>query len=103
MNKLLFILTLFAISNVSKAQNNLDDKKLSENNLEYFKLERENIHAQFNKTVYTTGETIWLKGYVIDKITGLPSIKSSNIIMELFNSKGEKIDSKLLYSENSTF
>ncbi|RXR20528.1 hypothetical protein EQG63_00935 [Flavobacterium amnicola] len=103
MNKLLYLLTFCVISTVSKAQNTVDEKSTIENNTAYFNLERENIHTQFNKTVYTTGETIWLKGYVIDKITGLPNIKSSNIIMELLNSNGEKIDSKLLYSENSTF
>ncbi|MBP9793612.1 MAG: hypothetical protein KBC56_06400 [Flavobacterium sp.] len=103
MNKY-FIRLVFLLTFVSTySQEVFDEKLIIENNTNYFKLERENIHTQFNKTVYTTGETIWLKGYVIDKITGLPNIKSANIIMELLNSKGERIDSKLLYSENSTF
>jgi len=97
--RLVFLLTFVT----TFGQEVLDEKLIIENNTNFFKLERENIHTQFNKTVYTTGETIWLKGYVIDKVTGLPNIKSSNIIMELFNSNGDKIDSKLLYSEESTF
>lgn len=86
-----------------QAQNTPEEKDIIANNANYFELERENIHVQFNKTVFTVGETIWFKGYVIDKKTGLPNIKSSNILMEVFNSKGEKLEVKLLYAENSTF
>lgn len=103
MNKLYFFLLSLIALNTIQAQDVFNEKSITENNSNYFKLERENIHTQFTKTVYTAGETIWLKGYVIDKTTGLPNIKSSNIVMEIHNSKGEKIDSKLLYSENSTF
>ncbi len=103
MNKILLCLIFLSSFVTIRAQESFDEKSIIENNANYFKLERENIHVQFDKTVYPTTEIIWFKGYVIDKVSSLPNIKSSNIIMELYNSKKEKIDSKLLYSENSTF
>lgn len=103
MNKLNFLLSFILSTFALQAQNTLDEKDIIANNTNYFQLERENIHVHFDKTVFTVGETIWFKGYVIDKKTGLPNIKSSNILMEVFNSKGEKLEVKLLFAENSTF
>ena len=103
MNKINLCLAFLLSFITNHAQDTFDEKSIIQNYSNYFKLERENIHVQFDKTIYTKGETIWLKGYVINKINDLPNIKSSNVIMDLYNRKGEKIDSKLLYAEKSTF
>mgnify|MGYP000933520221 CR=1 FL=1 len=103
MNKQNYFLLLLLFTISAFAQNTSAENEIVTNNNNYFQLERENIHVHFNKTIFTVGETIWFKGYVIDKKTGLPNTKSSNIIMEVVNSKGVTFDSKLLYAENSTF
>lgn len=49
---------------------------------DYFELTRENFHLQFNKTNYLIGETIWFKGFVIDKKTNLPSTETTNVYLD---------------------
>lgn len=70
---------------------------------EYYKLERENIHLHLNKNNYLTTESIWFKGYIIEKKSKLPFSTSSNIYVSLLDNNGTIIETKLHFSENSTF
>ncbi|NUY81763.1 hypothetical protein HUK80_12715 [Flavobacterium sp. MAH-1] len=70
---------------------------------EYFKSDREGIHLHVNKAAYLSGEQIWFKGYVIKKQSALPYPETMNVYVTLIDSKGQKVNSALLYCENSLF
>ncbi|MEI6141867.1 MAG: hypothetical protein WCP85_21530 [Mariniphaga sp.] len=48
----------------------------------------QSIVIQTDKTLYRQGETIWMKGYVTDAITHLPSLKSLELSVLLTDNKG---------------
>ncbi len=57
----------------------------------------QNIVIQTDKTFYRPGETIWMKAYVTDAITHLPSLKSLELSVLLTDNKGITVsDGKLL-------
>ena len=63
---ILLFLVLFI--NYSHAQENSAPKeKIAAAVSDYFDLDRESIHAQFNKKVFFSSEQIWFKGYVFNK------------------------------------
>lgn len=75
-----------------------DKEKIAASISEYFRLERENIHVQFNKTIYFTNEEIWFRGYVFHRRKNLPFFTTINVYASLMDSSGKEIDSKLVYS-----
>ena len=75
---------------------------ISDNLSTYFELDRENIHLHLNKTVYLSNETIWFKGYVLDKKTKKLNPNTTNVFVTLYNENKEEIDSKLFFCSNGT-
>ena len=92
---LLLILFLVFFSGI--AQNNLDEKLIN-----YFKLDRENIHLHLNKTIYLTNETIWFKGYVIEKKASKLNFLTTNVHVRLLDATKKEIFNKLFYASNGT-
>jgi len=92
---LLFLFSAFA----QQPQRDTIAKKLES----YFLPERENIHVQLNKSIYTTNEKIWYKGYVYHRKKNLPFFASTNIQVSLMDEAGKVIDSQLLYGNVGTF
>lgn len=90
---LLLLLTIFP----SIAQNSLDEKLIN-----YFKLDRENIHLHLNKTIYSTNETIWFKGYIIEKKESKLNFLTTNVYVRLLDSDKKEIFNKLFYASNGT-
>ena len=70
---------------------------------EYFFLDRENIYAQFDKTIFFTTEQIWFKGYVFNKKNNTPFFETSNVFAILSDNAGNVIKEQLLFSYNGTF
>ena len=106
MTKLKFYLLLaflFISKNLYSQTKPLTQEDISLKLSEYFKLERENIHLHLNKNTYLTTENIWFKGYIIEKKSKLPFSTSSNIYVSLLDNSGTIIETKLHFSENSTF
>ncbi len=69
----------------------------------YFAFDRENIHLHLNKNIYVSDDKIWFKGYVIEKKSELPYFGTSNTYVQLLSSDGKLLDTKLIFTENSTF
>lgn len=90
----LVIAFLFSLSASAQA----DKEKIAATINEYFRLERENIHVQFNKNIYFTNEEIWFRGYVFHRRKNLPFFTTINVYASLMDSTGKEIDSKLVYS-----
>lgn len=68
----------------------------------YFTLDRENIHLHLNKNIYLSNDRIWFKGYIIEK-KNWPTHHTTNINLNLWDDKGQKISSQLYFAENGLF
>lgn len=69
----------------------------------YFLLDRENIHVQFNKDIFFTSEDIWFKGYVYNRKTKAPFKVTTNVFLSLIGEDGTKIKEQLVYAQNGSF
>lgn len=87
----------------SQDQSLVEKTKISKQLVDYFALDRENIHLQLNKSCYLNNEQIWLKGYIIEKKNHLPFSKTSNVYVSLIDSQGVVLKTNLYYAENSSF
>lgn len=88
-----FILIYF----LSFSQTNFNLEKVYR---DYFDLPRESMFIHTNKTTYLTGENIWFKVYVYDKLNKKPSIETKNIYVGIFDSKGNQVSKKLYLAKN---
>lgn len=100
---LLFILTLFCNITFSQAELNLNKEKINSAFMEFFKMDRENIHLHLNKNIYLSTDIIWFKGYIIEKKNKKPFAATSNVHITLLDQNGEKLMTKLFFSDNSIF
>ncbi|SFA76781.1 hypothetical protein SAMN05660845_0446 [Flavobacterium swingsii] len=100
-----FIFLTILFSNIIKAQDDLkkNEEGITKSIENYYKLDRENIHLQLNKSTYLTEEKIWFKGYIIEKKSKKPYAKTSNVFVSLIDEHGKNITTKLYFAENSTF
>lgn len=81
-----------------------DNKEKIKNLLEnYFHYDRENIHVQFNKTIYVNNEDIAFKGYVFSKNNKTPHYNTTNVQLVIYNEKEEIILRQLLFASKGTF
>lgn len=96
----LYALLLLFLSLTSHSQNNQDKYTNQIINSEYYLLQRENIHLHLNKNIYLNDETIWFKGYIIDKTEGLLNNETSNVYVSILNSKKEIISTKLFLANS---
>lgn len=63
-------------------------------------LPAEKMHIHFDKATYLPGETIWFKAYILEEY--LPSSKSTNLYVSLYDHKGKAIQQKILPVFNGT-
>lgn len=69
----------------------------------YFQYDRENIHVQFNKSIYVNNEDIAFKGYVFSKIYNAPNNQTTNVQLVIYNDQKQIIQKQLLYTSQGTF
>ena len=53
----------------------------------FHELSREDVYLHINKTTFLKGEDIWFTGYVQDRKTDLPSLKSTTLYVFLYDMK----------------
>ncbi len=100
-NKIIyFLLLLFFTGTFAQSTPEIRLKKVI---TDYFLLERETIHTQFNKNVFLTGESIWFKGYVFHRKTDKPFYSCTNIFASLMDNEGNEIENQLLYGNMGSF
>ena len=95
---LCFIISLCSYSQVANNQENIEN--LIKN---YFYLDREIIHVQFNKTTYINNEDIGFKGYVLNKNTNFPFLETTNVQLVIYDEQKQIVQKQLLYASNGTF
>lgn len=103
MNK--FIISSFLLFFVAQSspQNVSNQDKIKTNLEDYFHFERENIHIQFNKTIYISNENIAFKGYVFNKQSNLPNLNTTNVQLVVYDAQGQVIQKQLLHASLGTF
>ncbi len=99
----LFLLYFITTISFAQAELNQNKQKLETAFMEFFKLDRENIHLHLNKNTYLNTDEIWFKGYVIEKKSRKPYVATSNVNISLIDDKGEKLKNYLFYADNSVF
>ncbi|MQP25483.1 hypothetical protein GFJ94_10440 [Flavobacterium sp. LMO8] len=63
-------------------------------------MDRENIHLHCNKTTYLTNETIWFKGYIIEKKESKLNFQTTNVFVRLVDNQNTEISNQLFYTAN---
>jgi len=63
---------------------------------------QQKVFFHFDKPSYSVGETMWIKGYVISLPSNKPDTLSTNLYVEMVNSKGATIQTRLLLLKNGT-
>lgn len=93
---LLFFFQSFSqtISNQEKIKNSIET---------YFKYDREIIHVQFNKNIYTNNEDLAFKGYVWSRNNNTPHNNTANVQLIIYNEKEEIVQKQLLFTTKGTF
>jgi hypothetical protein len=99
----LFFLT-FPFFNYLAAQETTKTKeKIGDAIAQYFDLDRETIHAHFDKKIFLTDEEIWFKGYVFNKKNGTPFFETTNVFAVLIDEEGKIRREQLLFSYIGSF
>ena len=97
---LIFILTFFY--SFSQEIKNEDKAKVVSVIKNYFNLEREVIHLHLNKTFYINNETIWFKGYIINRKNSKPFF-TTNVFILLYDENGKQLSEQLIFASNGSF
>lgn len=101
--KLATFAILFFVFQSFAQQNTADKENIGKHLEDYFFLDRENIHIQFNKNTYLTNENIWFKGYVYHRKKKLPFYNTTNVYATIYDDNGTKIKECLLFTSNGSF
>jgi hypothetical protein len=99
----IYLIAFLLITTISFSQNAESSQKIKSNLEDYFHFERENIHVQFNKTIYISNENIAFKGYAFNKQSSLPNLNTTNVQLLIYDAQGQLIQRQLLHCSLGTF
>lgn len=104
MKKIYLCLIAVLLFSIGYSQNSSDGNKAKIASVfeNYFNLEREAIHLHLNKTTFLNKETIWFKGYVVNRKNSKPFF-TSNIFILLLDENGKQISEQLVFANNGIF
>lgn len=94
-----FLIITFLFLTTS-AQEKDKHKIISKALIDYYSLQSENIHLHFNKSVYLTNETIWFKGYIIDKKRNGLNYSTTNVYVRILDKDKKEIINKLFLASS---
>lgn len=100
MYKNYFLLAFTFLFLTTNAQEKDNHQLITKSINDYYSLASENIHLHFNKSVYLTNETIWFKGYVIDKKSNGLNYSTTNVYVRVLDSDKNEVVSKLFLASN---
>lgn len=102
MKKIYLSLFTMLVVSIGYGQNQEAKAKIASVLENYFILEHEAIHLHLNKTTFLASETIWFKGYVINRKDSKPFF-TANVFVLLLDEKGNQISEQLVYASNGIF
>lgn len=91
---------LFSLLCLSVYSQSTGKEKIDQAILKYYEMDRENIHLHCNKTTYLTNETIWFKGYIIEKKESKLNFQTTNVFVRLLDNQNTEISNQLFYAAN---
>jgi len=89
------LISLFVFPQISRSQSKTDTELL-ESYCAYTSLPREIIYLHLNKTDFLQGEQLGFKAYVLDKHSQRPSLKTSNLYVQILDMDNNVFQEKLL-------
>ena len=89
----LFFLIALCCFSQEKTPEELPENAISDHLLE-------NVHLHLNKTTFARGEQLWFMAYVQDQMNQIPSLKTSNLNVGIYNRTGKEIKRKMLHVED---
>ena len=95
------IIVFFVLFFLATSAQEKDNHHIILNSLkDYYSLASENIHLHFNKNNYTTNETIWFKGYIIDKKSNGLNYQTTNVYVRILDKDKNEVTNKLFLANN---
>lgn len=99
MKNFIFLIIAFILLSTN-AQEKENHQEITKSINDYYNLAIENIHLHLNKSVYLTNESIWFKGYVIDKKNNGLNYSTTNVYVRIIDENKNEISSKLFLASN---
>lgn len=87
----------FFLFSFTTAQTPNTPQQLADSYLNYFDLNRERVYLHLNKNDLVPNEDLWFSAYVFDTQLYLPSLKTTNLLVEVFDTDGKLIESQILF------
>ncbi|WP_289644479.1 hypothetical protein [Maribacter aestuarii] len=94
------LVTIVCYSTSVDAQNMSVENKVKPAFKDYFGLPRASVFLHLNKSAYVKGEEIWFKGYLYNRLKGIPFKEPLNLYVGVYDSNGNQIKKELFISEN---
>ncbi|WP_281631277.1 hypothetical protein [Flavobacterium luteolum] len=96
-----FFSFLFCLQSFAQAISNQD--KITKYLNDYFSQDREVIHVQFNKNLFTNNEDIAFKGYILSKNYNIPNSNTTNVQLIVYNGEDQIVQKQLLFAQFGVF
>ncbi len=96
-----FFVFLFCLQSFGQAISN--QNKITKYITDYFFQDREIIHVQFNKDLFTNNEDIAFKGYILSKNNNIPNNNTTNIQLIVYNDENQIVQKQLLFAQYGVF
>lgn len=96
-----FFSFLFCFQSFAQTISNQD--KITKYLNDYFSQDREIIHIQFNKTLFTNDEDIAFKGYILSKNNNIPNSNTTNVQLVVYNEEDQIVQKQLLFAQYGIF
>ncbi|KAF2327209.1 hypothetical protein [Flavobacterium daemonense] len=96
-----FFSFLFCLQSFAQAISNQD--KITKYLNDYFFQDREIIHVQFNKDLFTNTEDIAFKGYILSKNNDIPNTNTTNVQLMVYNDENQIVLKQLLFAQYGVF
>ncbi|MUP44415.1 hypothetical protein E0K83_01475 [Gramella sp. BOM4] len=93
----LFFVSLFFSSSIAQKS---DMRELESNYFKFFNIDREALFLHLNKTTLLPEENLWFAAYAYNPQTALPSAKTVNLKLDIFDSSGKFLESQTIFMSN---
>ena len=99
---LFFSAIIFTASAFSQKENKSTTEDFLDNNPYLHGLKVEKFFLHTNKSTYYAGEKVWFKAYVVNDADNKPSLETTNLHINLYNTKKELISNQLFLVKDGT-
>jgi len=95
--KTILLFIIFSLNlNLAAQKNVLNLQDFGDSYMNYFKMDREVLFVQLNKTILLAHEDLWFSVYVKNSNTALPSLETANLIIDILDDNGKILDTQTI-------